>query len=784
MKKHIRYTVLLLVGLALTGCSTTKRIPDGEILYTGVKKMTFTPAADSLELSDRAVSAVKEPLSVKPNNPLYSPYVRTPLPIGLWAWNYLYTEKQKGFKHWLFNRLAKDPVLISKVRPELRVQVADQIWENYGYFGVQMGYELIPNKHKPDKKAKVSYFGTIPAPHTYDSIAYAQSTGAVGHILDSLQTGSLVRVGAVYNLDTLVAERVRISNAFRSLGYYYFRPEFIQYQADTTQAPYKVELRMRLNEDIPAAALKPYKVGNISIALFDPVGERQDTMTLNGMEVSFQQPLKIRPNVLAGTIDLTPGELVTLQDQNSTQTKLNRLGIFSSVSLALPPLDSLAAGADSLDVKLSATFDRKYEANFEVDVNSKSNSYLGPGVIFGMHNKNLFKGGEVFSLRLTGSYEWQTGNKRQYDKSTAINSYEVGLNASLTLPGIVTPVFRRRNTKYISQTNFALGVDLLNRPKYFTMLSASGSAGYDFKTSPYSSHNFTVFRLAYNNLLRTSADFDSTMVANPAIALSFNNQFIPSMSYTYTYDRTFGKRSTNRFVWQTTVSEAGNILAGIYDVFGSNGTKKIFGSPFSQFVKATTEFKVYHQVGQHNTLVSRLFVGAGHAYGNSEVMPYSEQFYTGGANSIRGFTVRSLGPGSYRAPEEQAYSYWDQTGTFKLEANLEFRFRILGGLNGAVFVDAGNIWLLKNDPARKADPNDPTSKDYPGRPGGKLGKDFFKQVALGAGIGLRYDLSFLVVRLDFGVGLHFPYATGKRGYFNMPNFKDARGLYLAIGYPF
>lgn len=772
--RHIFHSLLLAATAALltASCSTTKRLAQGEVLYTGVKKMTFTPEVDSMKIPKAVISAAEQPLNVAPNNPLWSPYWRTGIPTGLWAWNYLYTPRETGFKHWLYKRLAKEPVLISKVRPDLRIQVTNQILENHGYFDVQSDYELLPSKHKPDKKAKVSYHFTVPPPHTYDWIEYLSAPGEIGRIIDSLQAETLLRPGAVYNLDTLVAERTRIVTALRARGYYYFRPEYITYDADTTQAPYQVELRMRLAEGIPPAALRAYRVGTVNVLLNNPSPGPYDTMTLGEVHVRYQKPLKIRPRILQQTIALSPGQLFNVRAQNTTQTNLNKLGIFNSVSLTVPPLDSLTGGCDSLDVHIAATFDKPMQADFEADLTSKSNSYLGPGVTFGLRHNNLFKGGEVLALDLTGSYEWQTGNKRQYEtKPTAVNSYEFGLNASLNIPRILAPGFIDRELTYPAQTSFKIGADLMNRPKYFRMLSLNVSGGYDFRTSPYSSHSLTVFKLTYNKLLHTSHEFDSTMQQNPAVALSFSNQFIPSIGYTYTFDRTYGRRQKNRFVFQSTITDAGNILAGIYALFGAHGTKKLFGSPFSQFVKGIVEAKWYRKIGLNNVLASRLLVGAGYAYGNSKVMPYSEQFYIGGANSIRAFTVRSLGPGSYRPPKDQLNGYWDQTGDFKLEANVEFRFKMFGRLGGAVFVDAGNIWLLKKDPQR---------------PGGVLrAKGFWNDIALGTGVGLRYDISVLVLRLDMGIGIHTPYPNpDKKGYYNIPSFKDGLGLHLAIGYPF
>ena len=272
-------------------------------------------------------------------------------------------------------------------------------------------------------------------------------------------------------------------------------------------------------------------------------------------------------------------------------------------------------------------------------------------------------------------------------------------------------------------------------------------------------------------MLNTTKNFDETMDKNPAIALSFRNQFIPTISYTYTFNKSFGRKGNNRILWQTNGTQAGNILAGVMGLLGDKGEKHLFGNQFSQFVKGSTELKYYRRLWRDNWLASRFLVGAGHAYGNSKVMPYSEQFYIGGANSIRAFTIRTLGPGSYRPPQDNPNAYFDQTGDFKLEANIEFRFKIIGDLHGAIFMDAGNIWLLKEDPQR---------------PGGKLTlKSFGKDIALGTGFGLRYDISYIVLRADLGIGLHTPYPNpDKKGYYNLSSFKNSLGFHLAIGYPF
>lgn len=771
MKQTLAYLFVALLATAiLIGCSTTRRLTDDEVLYTGVKKMEIIPDS-GVKIADNVKSEIKTTLSVAPNNPLFSPYVRTPFPLGLWVWNYLEPKSDKGLKHWIYEKLAKEPVLVSSVQPELRMSVIKDILANNGYFGAEADYELIYNKRNP-RKARISYKVEVPPAYTLDTIELPAPTTPLTRFIDSINSATLLQPGDRYCLDSLSAERDRITSALRNNGYFYFRPEYIEYLADTTLSPGKVALRMTLKKGIPTQALKPYYVGHIHVNLQRADGGgTPDTIRYPHLTVVYRKPVHLKQWILPRNITFRPGTIYSVATQNTTQSNLGRLGIFRSVAVEVTPLDSLAQ-RDSLDVTIQAAFDVPLEATIEANVSSKSNSYIGPGLIFGINHNNLFGGGEKLSVKLNGSYEWQTGGGSQHGKASLFNSYEFGLNSSLSFPRIVPGFLPQmpRTRRYPAYTRFQLGANLMNRPHYFRMVSFNGSMSYEYRTSLRAGHSVTPFKLVYTKLLNTTESFDKTMEENPAIALSFRDQFIPSSSYTYTYDTSYGREVDNRFVWQLMGMSAGNILSGITSLLGQHGEKRIFGSSFSQFVKGSAEMVYYHRFRPDHWLVGRLFIGAEHAYGNSQEVPYSEQFYIGGANSIRAFTIRSLGPGSYLPPQDDVDGYFDQTGTFKLEANLEYRFPIWGDLHGAAFVDAGNIWLLKRDP---------------NRPGGELdGRTFLKDIALGTGVGLRYDIGMLVIRGDLGIGIHAPYETSRKGYYNMTSFKNSLAFHLAIGYPF
>ena len=526
---------------------------------------------------------------------------------------------------------------------------------------------------------------------------------------------------------------------------------------------------------LPEMAKKQWRVGNIAVNLSNygtGRGLKRDTVTYRDMQVCFMgDKPPVRPSVLYRRLRFRPGDLYSQRRQNFTQEQFNRLGTFRFAEFQYTPQDTLLS-CDRLDLRINAAMDLPYDGELELNVTSKSNDQLGPGAVFNMSKKNVFRGGETFSLELRGSYEWQTNSSAEGGRS-AINSYELGAAVSLDLPWIVFPWLHRRDFNFPAQTTFRLYGDQLNRAGFFKMLAFGGNATYTFQPTPLRRHTVTPFKLTFNVMQSTTQRFDSIMNANRALYLSLDNQFIPAMSYTYTYDDALLADKRNHLWWETSVTSAGNLTSCVYAAFGQKfGTrnKELMGNPFAQFLKLTSEVRYNYRIDANNRLAMRLMAGAIFSYGNAAVAPYSEQFFIGGANSIRAFTVRAVGPGSYHPEVETRYSYIDQTGDLKLEANLEYRFRIIGDLHGAVFMDAGNIWLLREDPAR---------------PGGqfKLSR-FWKDIALGTGAGIRYDLSFLVVRFDVGVGLHVPYETSKRGYYNLPSFKRSLGYHLAIGYPF
>ena len=772
MRNRKIYGLIALVALAIAGvgCSTTSRLGKNDVLYTGVKKVAYKQ--DSVKIDSDVQSQIFTAIDVAPNNPLYSPYYRTPFPIGLWVYNH-WDPNAKGLKGWLYKKLVAQPVLISRVNPQTRVEMIDKLLQNNGYFTSKASYELNYSKNK--KKASITYNVSVKKPHVIGNITYLPDNTPVNNIIDSCaRANKYFQTGSRYCLDSLNAVRIEITNTLRNQGYYYFKPEYIQYLADSVTTKGQVNIEVIKSSTIPNQALVRFLSNKVYVTVQNAKERsfRTDTIPFDRCTLIKRLPVNIKDDLVPSCIRSRHGRPFRVSNMDRTQLYLSRTGIFSSIDMRVENTDSLTRDGDGLlDLYITCTVDDPIELTLEAQGTTKSNGFLGPGLSVELSNKNFRGGGERLSAKLKGSYEWQIGEgSSTKSKDADINSYEVGLEGSYTIPRLLAPNFVKRLSRYTNSTKFGFYSDFLNRPKFFKMVKTSVDVSYQWSSSRYITHQLTPFKLTYSKLLKTTEEFDSVMWENPSLALSFTNQFIPEINYTLTYNRSFGP---NAYSWTTTVTEAGNVFSGLWGIFSKKhavGDKKLFGTPFSQFVRLQTQFVWNRTLAPSTHVVGRVFLGAAHAYGNSAEVPYSYQFYVGGANSIRAFTVRSIGPGSYRSEEADAKAFYDQTGTFKFETNWEFRFPLLGYLKGAVFLDAGNVWLLQDDDSR---------------PGGKLKiKNFFKELALGTGVGLRFDMGMLVIRADLGIGLHLPYETEKKGYYNIESFKKGYAFNLAIGYPF
>ena len=772
MKMKNNYLIILLCCL-LASCSVTKNLPEGEKLYVGIDRMEVLNE-DKTEAGITALTEVEASLAYPPNNAVFgSSSMRWPIPFGLWVYSGFEKYKdKKGVGRWIYDHMAKSPVLMSNVNAETRVKVAGNLLRDYGFFNGSVKHEIVPQKDP--KMEKITYVIDMGNPYYLDSIAWLKYPARADSLIQASRKKSVLKKGDNFSVLKLEEERQRISDLLRNNGYYYFRSDLTTFRADTLQKSGYVSLQVVPQNGLPAEAKKQYYIGRTSVYLTGYNGETPtDSLVFPSMTLHYHgKKPGIRPSALTRNFFYRRGELFSQDRQTFTQEAIARMNVFKFAEFRYLPKDTTAT-CDTLNVMVNATFDQPYDAELELNMTTKSTDQTGPGVAFNLTRKNFQRMGADLTFGMKGSYEWQTNSNVEGNSST-LNSYELGASLALEFPRIILPWKDRelRRSRFRQHTSFKVYVDLLNRARFFNMLSFGGNVTYDFQRSRIWKHSVTPFQLTFNTLQSTTARFDSITVENPTLALSLSNQFIPAMNYTLTYDNARMKRR-HQLWWETSFTSAGNVTSLIYAAFGkglNEKDKKLLNSPYAQFLKTTSEICATFKVANKHYVATRFMGGVLWSYGNQTVPPYSEQFYIGGANSIRAFTVRSLGPGTYNPGRNAKYGYLDQTGDVKFEANVEYRFPLFGDFYGATFLDAGNVWLLRKDE---------------NRPGGQLTlRDLGKSIALGTGAGIRYDLTFLVIRLDLGIALHAPYDTGKQGYYNIPKFKDGLGLHFAIGYPF
>lgn len=751
---------------ASVSCSTTSGVPDGDQLFTGLTKIDYQNYERNAHFTTTQ-EEIEAALATAPNGALFgSSYYRTPFPYRLWIWNAFSGSKGK-VSQWITKNFGKAPVLMSRVNPELRASVAQSVLRNHGYLNGKVDHSVV--KQSNPKKAKIGYTVNAGTLFTVDTLDYVNFPATTDSLIKSTLDEALVKRGTPFDASTLDEERSRLTQLFRNNGYYYYQSGYASYIADTTDVRGKVNLRLQLANNTDMRALHKWYIGNVRIdlkkqfmeVLKDSFSHRYLTIRYNG-----QRP-PVRPRVVLKDMKLRPRDAFSYDKYTESANKINATGLFSSVEFAFTPRDT-SATCDTLDLNLTCTFNKPYDFYIETNYTNKINGRTGPELVIGFTKRNAFRGGELLDINLHGLYEWQQGGNVN-KSSSDVNSYEYGADVSLSFPRLLIPFLKRHRYQVTPSTVAKASTNTLKRPGYFKMHTVTGEWTYKWQRSTTWKHEFSPLTLQYQKLNNTTQKFDSIMQANPYLKTSMQDVFIPKMHYTLSYSST--QKHANPLEWNVTLTEAGNLFSLGNMAFGKKWAdtgKRLFKNPYAQFVKLDADLTKTWQTGLKSQLVGHIAGGIIYSYGNSESAPYSEQFYVGGANSIRAFGVRTIGPGKYTT--ESRLSYLDQTGDIKLQLNLEYRFNIFGSLYGASFIDAGNVWSMRDDGYRV---------------GGQFKfKNALKEMAVGTGIGIRYDLEFLVLRLDWGIGLHVPYDTSKRGFYNIPKFKDGQTLHLAVGYPF
>lgn len=779
----------------LVACSTTSAIPDGEHLYTGMEETKYSNYQPNQHFND-VKGELDVVLATKPNASwMGSPSVRSPFPVGLWIWN-AFSQDTTSFSRWLVRAFGSTPVLMNSTAPDLHVTVGENLLRKRGYFNGKITYEKLAQRNP--KKMRLQYSVDMGRLWLLDSIRYVNFPPTADSLIRANLDKAIIHKGDAFDVSTLEQERKRITDLFRNNGYYYYQNNDASYLADTTLTYGLASMRLQMADSVSNRVLRKWDIGTITINLqrqfMDSLSRQSRFRDIIVNYNGSHKPLRLR--TITNDLKIWPGTVYNNELVEKTQQQLNSSGVFAATNFAFTPRDTTDT-CSILDMTINCVFDKPYDFYIEAYGKGKTSGRYGPEAIVGLTKRNVFRGGEKFDLRLHGSYEWSANSDDDGKDRLGLNNYEYGAEASLQFPRLVNPFVtppRKRwareerkiaaaaekglvyvpkapRTYYTTpSTTLKASVDVLNRAKYFKRHVVSGELTYQWQPNERNSYSFSPLTLTYEYMHNVTDRYLELIDSVPYLEVSLADQFIPKMLFQYTFMSPARYKSPIK-VW-TTVSEASNILSAGYAAFGrhwSEKDKKLFKNPFAQFVKIDANMTKVWSLSEKSSIAAHVNIGTLWAYGNSRFAPYTEQFYVGGANSIRAFNVRQIGPGRYRSTQRRR-SYVEQTGDIKFQCNVEYRPHLVGSLYGALFLDAGNVWTMHYDD---------------GRPEGYFRvKNVLKEMALGTGVGIRYDLGYFILRLDWGVGLHVPYETGKTGFYNISKFKDAQAFHLAIGLPF
>ena len=748
-----------------SSCSVEKFIPEEEFLYTGGK---IELEADST-ITDRAAleAELTNVLRPNPNSSFLG------LRPGLF-YHYKAQRENPGFINKFLNKkIGEEPVYLSDIELNNSEELLLNRLENRGFFYSRVNSETETNEES--KTASATYKLKVPEPYTMATYQLdTDSLMVYKHIKDRLNN-TLLDEGMRFDLPEFKDERERIDIHLKKEGYYNFNPGFLIFEADTNQYDQKkFDLYLRLKKDVPSKSVIPYKISNVNVYVNYNVDEDSITRNYKRYEEKnyFQDELFFKPEYLDPYILLETGDYYSPQLSRSTSRRLGTIGVYKFVNIRYDEIDTLAQdnlGLLEANIFLSPLKKRAIRA--ELQAVTKSNSFTGPHLALTFVNRNLFNGGETLNISANLGYEFQQGTSGV----PGSNSLQVGISNDLIIPRLLFPVsFRKNFFKYdIPKTRIRLGADYLTRSQLFSLSSINSSFGYYWNANRYVTHEFDPVALNYVSLTNVSEEFRAILEENPFLKSSFDQEFIAGLTYSFTYNELIDAKKKHAFFLNTNFDMAGNTMS-LFGKEAEDGAKEVLGLEYAQYAKLDMDLRYHFRFGKGQTIATRLFAGYGMPYGNSEVLPFSKQYFSGGPYSVRAFRTRSLGPGTFDPTEGEAtenIGYRDQNGNIRFEANAEYRFPIITYLNGAFFVDAGNVWTSDAQP-------ETTNENGQN---GKFGSDFLTELGIGAGTGLRIDIQSFVIRFDLAFPLHDPrLPTGERwvNEFGSPVFN------FAIGYPF
>jgi outer membrane protein insertion porin family len=761
MNPAIKIPALFLLLTAGLACGVKRYLPPGEKLYYGAEfNISKAPEVKTKTIEIR--NSLTKYATSKRNKFLFGQ------PYKLWWWYKIgQPKKDKGFKNWLRNAIGEPPVFFSDLTPEINSESMQAQLENDGNFNSKVTFDSIRQKNK----WKIIYTATVQQPYMVGKISWVSDSSGIAKDLAALtREGSPLQGGKQYSTKKIKAEKERLSLLLKDKGYYYFNPDQLLSYIDTNHNSYTANIYMAIKQPISATAKKPYTINRVIVltpfSSFDPMPDSliRRLPQREGIYIS-DSAKKFDPALFPKTITFRTGHKYSLAEQKRTQVRLTSIGTFQYIR---PQFTQTADGTDLMDVTYYLSPYRKKKFQTDIGAFTRSNSYTGGQVSIQWVNKNFLKKAHNVSIKATGSFEQTPNDSLQYN-----NNWRVGIEATYSIPKLLVPFSAGHGLPLIPRTFFPVSFDWIRHQDLYTEKYLHGRYDLVWHDTLTREYRLTPLSLTITN----TANFTYNSVGGPPLDSAFKyvipTIIIPSFSFHFINSNRGAK--THSTYLHVGVEFAGTLLGLIKGNHGYFSTK-VANAYFMQFVNATVDYRYFLKLNQQVTWASRIVIGASYPYGNSPFLPFSRQYLIGGANSLRGFLPRHLGPGSAQATANQQSAFPQIGGDYKLETSTEIRFPLAGRFSSAFFIDAGNVWMKDSLLYGKA---------------GQLSKGFYKQIAMDGGLGLRINLSILIIRLDLAMPFYKPWQEeGQRWTFKDiklgdPDWRKQNLIWnFALGYPF
>ena len=767
-------TLALFLVLAIGACSSTKHVPEGKLLLDKTKINILDKENGNEVSAQELVNYLRQAENHK---------VLGGFKMQLAFYNLSGKDSTKWFNRWI-QRVGSPPVIYDSTLTVASVNQLQRALINKGFLKnkVTSDVKLIPEK----KKAQVTYNITLNEPYTIRSIKYDIQSDSLRNIILSDTSVFPIKTQSLLDHNKLDAERELIVQRMRNNGYYAFNKNYITFLADTAAGSREVDLTLTLSDAIQELPRIPkidthrqFFVRNVVfVTNYDAMtmqnGFYGDTVTYNGITMLYGDDKYIDKEVLYESCFIRPNQLYNASDVDRTYKALGRLGIIKFINIDMRPFMDVA-GDLWVDAYILLNRDKSQTISFSLE-GTNSEGDLGFGIGADYQHRNIFKGSEILNVKFKASYESLSG-----DLSGLINDNysEYSGDVGITFPKFKMPFLRESFKRRIqASTEFMTSFNYQERPEYTRIIAGAGWKYIWSERNNQMRHTFNLIDISYIYLPKSKINFLDS-ITNPLLRYSYENHLIMRMGYTFykTNKRIVNPLTTvfqnDIYTIRATGETAGNLLYGISHLIGqkreADDSYKVFGTRYSQYIKLDGDFALTHYFNQRSSVALHAGIGVAIPYGNSTVLPFEKRFYSGGANSVRGWGVRTLGPGSFDGKKSQN-SFIYQCGDIRLDLNVEYRCKLFWVLELGAFIDCGNVWTIR---------------DYENQPGGvfKINK-FYEQLALSYGLGLRMDFTYFLMRFDIGMKAHNPASGQEHWPLFSPKFKRDAEFHFSIGYPF